>query len=155
MQLSWDQLSRRPRTEKEIRDYLRVKNFSEEVVDTVIQKLAQMDYVDDAAFAAQWIENRQAFRPRGRLALKVELQQKGVSKEVITSALMDFDDIEAAYAAAKTAWRKYRNKDPETFQKRVYGYLSRRGFNYETIRAAVEKLDMEQNMNHHSSDFTD
>ncbi|MBN1266253.1 MAG: RecX family transcriptional regulator [Anaerolineales bacterium] len=144
LQLSWDQLSRRPRTEKEIREYLGRKQVPDEVVDSVIDRLKQLDYVNDASFAAQWIENRQTFRPRSSIALKYELQQKGVANDIIASALLDFENSDAAYAAAEAAMRKFRNRDPETIQKRIYAYLSRRGFRYETIRAAVDRLSEEQ-----------
>jgi len=140
LQLSWDQLSRRPRTEKELRDYLERREIPQEAAEAAVQQLKQLDYLNDTSFARQWIENRQAFRPRSRTVLRYELQQKGVAPEIVAEELQDFDDGEAAAAAAEAAVHKYRNLDPDTRRRRLTGYLSRRGFRYDTIRGVLENI---------------
>lgn len=53
----------------------------------VIPKLIELDLLDDQKFARWWVEQRSRFRPRGRIALKSELFQKGVAREIVESAL--------------------------------------------------------------------
>jgi regulatory protein len=104
-------------------------------------KLADWRLVDDRAFAEYWLENRQLHRPKGARALRAELSQKGVGREVIDQALTgQRDEAEDAYRAAqKHAWRLPVADRPE-FRQRVGQYLLRRGFDWEAIEAATNRL---------------
>ncbi len=48
-------LSFRNRSIKEIRDYLLRKNFIEETINSTIERLAKLKFVDDEEFAKSWI----------------------------------------------------------------------------------------------------
>src|SRR5437763_5918566 len=75
-------LGPRPRSEREIRDRLARHELDVQVVDRVIERLRHLQLVDDAAFAAYWVEQRATHRPRGARLLKQELRQKGISQDV-------------------------------------------------------------------------
>ena len=85
-------LSRRPRSENEIRQRLKRKKITEEVQDRVIDRLNDANYLDDLAFARAWVENRNEFRPRSAWAIRAELRKKGVANTTIDEALKEFDD---------------------------------------------------------------
>ena len=68
-------LSYRPRSETELERYLKDKEFSDRVIEDVIERLRRVELVDDREFARFWVENRTRFRQRGRRALVVELRQ--------------------------------------------------------------------------------
>lgn len=131
-------LSYRPRSESEIRRYLTEKEFSEETVAEVFERLRRAKLVDDVEFARYWIDNRVRFRPRGRWALKQELQQKGVRYEAIEAALADFDEEQALENAIDRQARRLRHLPAETFRKRLMQRLARRGFSYSSIREALD-----------------
>jgi len=134
-------LSYRPRSEAEVRQNLQRKRFAPERIDEVIQKLRDAGLLDDAAFARYWVENRDAFSPRGSRALRAELRQKGVADGVIREATTaDRDDSVGAYAAAQKKARQLRGLDRRAFQQRLGGYLARRGFDYDTIQSVVDRL---------------
>lgn len=59
----------------------------EEIIERVLTRLREQNYVDDLAFARFWISNRQQFRPTGERLLKVELKQKRIADAVIVQAL--------------------------------------------------------------------
>ncbi len=140
LKLCFEQISRRPRTEKEIRLFLGKKDLSVEGIELAVNRLKELDYLNDEEFALQWIENRQSFRPRSRSALSYELKQKGVSVEIIDRVLADFDEFAAAQSAGLIALRKYRNQSPDVIRNKIAGYLSRRGFHFETIRTVIDKI---------------
>jgi regulatory protein len=140
LKLCFEQISRRPRTEKEIRVFLGKKDLSVEGIELAVNRLIELDYLNDEEFALQWIENRQSFRPRSRSALSYELKQKGVSVEIIDRVLADFDEFAAAQSAGLIALRKYRNQSPDVIRNKIAGYLSRRGFHFETIRTVIDKI---------------
>jgi len=133
-------LGARPRSEREIRDRLARHEFDVTVVDRVIERLRRIHLVDDAAFAAYWVEQRATHRPRGARLLKQELRQKGVTQEVLAEALPSDDDEEGAYRAAQRKATSLRAHDERTFKQRLGAFLQRRGYGYETVRPVVGRL---------------
>jgi len=130
-------LSHRPRTEHELRIRYSRNGLSEQVQDAALERLKTEGWVDDAAFAHLWIENRMEFRPRGAYALRSELRSKGVARELIEVALEDFDEEEAARRAADRGAHRYQHLSPDLFRRRLNGYLSRRGFTYQMVYPLV------------------
>ena len=59
-------LSYRPRSERELSDRLGRKGFARPAIDAALERLRELGYVDDAAFARSWTESRQARLPRSR-----------------------------------------------------------------------------------------
>jgi regulatory protein len=133
-------LSSRPRSEQEIRARLTKIEIPVPIQDRALARLRTMDLVNDQAFVQSWIENRMEFRPRSARHLRHELRQKGIKKAHIDSALADYDDGIAAYRAAQKIARRERTLDKGHFKKRIYSYLSRRGFDYETISSVTTRL---------------
>ena len=136
-------VSRRPRSESELRSALRRSGAEPEVVDAAVERLRQAGEVDDQRFVRAWIENRADFRPRSAFALRLELQRKGVSRELIDQALEGFSDDEAALQSARKAARRLRAKEGQPFEQRLYAHLQRRGFGHETISAVVRRVAAE------------
>ena len=133
-------LGARPRSECEIRDRLARHEFDGHVVDRVIERLRRIQLVDDAAFAAYWVEQRATHRPRGARLLKQELRQKGVDQDILAEALPADDDEEGAYRAAQRKAASLRALDERTFKQRLGAFLQRRGYGYETVKPVVNRL---------------
>lgn len=134
-------LSFRPRSRRELHDYLRRKGWSAEVGEAVLERLEQLGLADDRAFARFWVENRQAFRPRGARALRAELYVKGVDSDIVDETLTDLLDEEtAAHAAAERKVRSYRVLDDTEFLRRTIAHLQRRGFPYGVAATAARQL---------------
>jgi regulatory protein len=133
-------LSYRPRSEAEIRQNLRKHAIPEAVIEDTLDKLRQERFADDSQFARAWVENRAAFRPRARRLLALELRQKGLTDEVIHSALQGVDDEALAYEAASKTARRLRVQERSVFRKKLSDFLVRRGFSYSVVTAVVERL---------------
>lgn len=132
-------LARRPHTEQELRRRWERKGFPPAVIDRALAHLKRRGDVDDAAFAREWVENRMAFRPRGAAMLRAELRSKGVAPSDTAAALADLDEESAARLAAERAARRWVGLLPEDRRRKVYAYLARRGFTYDTIRSVVDR----------------
>ncbi len=130
----------RPRTESEIRQNLRKHAVSENVLNEVIQRLHQAELLDDRLFADAWVENRIDLLPRSRRALAFELKQHGVDHQIIEQSLAQVDDVQIAYRAAVRQSRKFRELDWQNFRQKMYGFLARRGFDYETSAPVVKRV---------------
>ena len=140
---SLDLLSRRPYSTAEVRQNLTKKGVLSVHIDRILSRLTDSGLLDDATFARFWIENRDAFRPRGVQALRFELRQKGVEATIIDQVLedLDFDEDETAYRAGEKLLPRIRSiEDPWQFQQKVAAALSRRGFRWEVIRRVSDRL---------------
>ena len=136
-------LSFRPRSQEEVRRYLRRKETPVELIGSVMERLDRLDLVNDRAFASFWIESREQFSPRGSHALKNELRMKGVEREVTDELVNDEKDEERALKAGqKKAFSLVRIPDIDyaTFRTRLGSFLQRRGFGYEITTRTVRKL---------------
>lgn len=133
-------LSYRPRSQEEVKTYLLRRKVTEEVAGQVIERLLAAGLLDDRAFAAYWVDNREAFRPRGKHSLCFELRRKGVADAIIREVTQDLDEIESAYRAGSARASRLAGMDYQTFYRRLSAFLQRRGFNYNTVRTTVNHL---------------
>lgn len=133
-------LGNRPRSEWEVRQNLLKAGYGDATIDRVLERLRGVALVDDAAFARYWIENRTQFKPRGEVALRQELRRKGVDREVIDAVLEEGGHAEdqAALQAALAKADRYRQLPRPEFAQKLGAYLARRGFDYATVREAVQ-----------------
>ncbi len=133
-------LSYRPRSEMELKDRLRRRGFSDEILQEVVSWLRGQGLVDDLAFAEFWRDNRESFSPRSQYLLRLELWRKGVDQEVIAQVLQGLDEDESAYQAARKKVRRQVTADYQWFRRRVGEYLKRRGFGFRVINHTLERL---------------
>lgn len=133
-------LDYRPRSEFELRRNLRKHKINDEVQDIVIRRLHENSLLDDERFASLWVENRCELRPRGKRLLQYELKQRGITEEIIQNTLETIDEEHLAYRAAKKQARKYESLEWNTFRKKMYGFLSRRGFGYATSSEVIDRV---------------
>jgi len=139
-------LSFRPRSQAEVRRYLRKKETPPEIIEAVLERLGRLDYVNDRAFASFWVENREQFNPRGSQALRNELRLKGVEREIIDEAVNEEHDEDLALHAGRKKARsllRAPEMDYATFRQRLGGFLARRGFSYEVTARVVRTLWLE------------
>lgn len=137
-------MSYRPRSEKEVVDNLRKHETPEMAIDAIIERLTGNGMINDRNFASLWIENRSEFRPRGSFALRSELRQKGIADQIIDEALAGLDEDRLALAAGRKKAPKIKAGDEHEFKRKMYGFLSRRGFSYETISEVVKTIWQER-----------
>lgn len=126
----------RPHSEQEIRQYLRRKQYEEEVIETVMNKLANLKLIDDVAFARAWVESRQALKPRSRRKLQQELMQKGVDRDTIDRALEAIDeDVQLQNLRQLIDKKRPRYSD----ERKLMAYLAGQGYPYDLIKQALSQ----------------
>ncbi len=130
----------RPRSIAETRRHLLKKEYPEPVVDQVLERLEAVELLNDAAFARYWVEQRETFRPRSKIALQQELRQKGIERSLIEKAIAEVDEFAAAKQAVEPKAYRWQTLPEPEFRKKVGGFLQRRGFGYDIVREITEAL---------------
>lgn len=144
-------LSYRPRSEKEVRDRLRIKNQElgiknlNYIIDQVIQKLKEYNFINDLEFARKWIESRMRFKPRSLRLMKLELKKKGVSDDVIQTIIHDskfmiHSDLEQARKLVEKRLTRYKGLDRQKIYEKLGRYLASKGFNWDTIKKTIDPV---------------
>lgn len=134
-------LTGRSRTRAELTGQLTKRGYPDEVIDTVLDRLAVVGLVDDAEFADQWIRSR-ARTGKGNRALIAELKTKGVDDEVIASVLDEGDIDDERIRAERLIEQKLRRElldgnDDTKIMRRLVGMLARRGYGQSMAVAVV------------------
>lgn len=126
----------RPRSEKEVRDYLYKKIFEKKLdkkyIDNIIQKLKDKKYLDDWWFAEYYVENRFVKKGASLKRLKMELMKKGVSKEIIEEVLESSERNDEEEIRKIIAKKRAKYDD-----EKLTAYLLRQGFQYDLVRELV------------------
>lgn len=139
-------LNYRPRSEVEVRRNLQGHRISEATIGEVIERLKRSGLLDDERFAQTWIENRSEFHPRSRRALAMEMRQHGLDSKLIDQALQSVDEEGLAYQAAAKAARRLKGLERSEFRLKLTSYLARRGFDYDAIKQAIERVWQERDI---------
>ncbi|EME23722.1 recombination regulator RecX [Rhodococcus triatomae] len=135
-------LTDRARSRSELSKKLTDKGFDGEVIDRVLDRLAEVKLVDDAAFAAQWVHSRHTYSGKGKRALAMELRTKGVAPEVAAGALDQIDGDDERARATELVRRKLRtasldfevdgpggrSSERDRLVRRLVSMLARRGY---------------------------
>lgn len=141
-------LSFRPRSRKEIRDYLFRKDYGGDIADTIVAKLESLKMVDDAAFAGMVCRDSLLKKPMGEKMLRQVLFKKGVPKPIVDSAMREFftpsSELAIAVKAAERQQvrvkRSSKSVDEVHAKKKLLDYLVRRGFSFDTALSAIKQI---------------
>ena len=153
MEIATRFLGARPRTRWELERRLRRAGAEEPVLVATLDRLAELGYLDDAAFARWWGEQRDRHAPRGLRMIEAELRQHGVGRDVIEAYRADHaapDRVpedqalpgSEAERARETLDRHLRGRPLPTDARalqRVGMFLMRRGFDPETVRSTIRQ----------------
>ncbi len=139
-------LARRQRTEKEVRDKLREREFGDEEIRTTIEKLQELGFLNDQEFARSYIRHQLTLRPKGKILLKRQLLRLGVAKDLADSALDEAfqetgQEPSALEAAQKFLKKSQKSKDdPRKAKQKLAAFLMRRGFSWDVVSSVTKKL---------------
>jgi regulatory protein len=134
-------LTYRPRSRAELIRKLQDREIDDAVIDAVLVDLERLGYVNDRQFAGQWAASRARLSGFGRRRIELELRNKGVDRELVSETLAEVlgpdAELETAKAVAAKKLNALANVDRETRRRRLSGFLERKGFSYEIIRAVL------------------
>lgn len=144
-------LTRSIKTEFQVRKYLndlkykkKGKWFDENVnvdfdkiFDQIIERLKELQFINDQKFAELFVESRIRNKPRGKYVLVSELLKKGIDKEIAQKVCDEL--VEDEYEILKrTFYKKYKNYNLDIKETKKIQYLQRKGFSYDLIKQFIE-----------------
>jgi regulatory protein len=139
-------LAVRQRSVAETSKRLRQLGYPPALVEEVITRLIEMNYLDDETFARAWVESRDRAKPRGAQGLRRELALKGVPREIVDGVMVEREQSAAgedpdlvAATALLNRKRASIEREPDLRRRRqkAYALLARNGFDPETCRLAL------------------
>ncbi|WP_168122182.1 RecX family transcriptional regulator [Paenibacillus sp. HB172176] len=137
-------LGLKQRTRKQIKQYLIRKELEEIYIEAALDRLESEQLVDDEGYARQFAESRMSSGQKGRLMIRHELQQRGISKAAAAEALSELNREQELAAARVLASKKSRSLkgDARTRRSKLMGFLLRRGFPGDIVRDAIRTADL-------------
>ena len=119
------------------------KGFGPEAIEITLEDLEHLGHIKDENFAKKWVDRRQRSKPKGKRMLAHELVNQSVDKTTVDSVLSGIhgaEETEAALQLAQKQVQRYRSLPRAVAQRRLHGFLQRRGFDYETIQSVIERV---------------
>ncbi len=129
-------LSLKIRTEQEVRKKLERDGYDRETSENAVNELKAMGYINDRMYVQKYVFDRSKLKPKAKNLIRYELQNKGIDSDEIDEVLDDWD-VDEKDVAASLVRRKFGKYDlqDEKIRKKVYAFLSHRGYGYELIES--------------------
>lgn len=138
----------RPRSEKEVRDYLKRKRVSETLNSDLFERLKYFELLDDTKFAKWWVEQRITFKKKTKKIIEQELKLKGIKIDIIKNILSETEINELSIAKdlinkKMYKWQKFDGKAgvrERTKKQKIAQYLIGKGFDWNVINEVLNSV---------------
>lgn len=135
----------KPRTEYEVKVYLKKAELSENDIVKIIKNLKEISYIDDERFATRFTEEL-IRKQKGNYSIRQTLTQKGIDKNLIEICLKTYlPDVErknALYVAQQTI--RNLTSYPEKKQRfQIIQKLSMQGYSQDVINYVLNNIVIE------------
>lgn len=143
-------LSYRQRTEEEVLNYLKKRDYTQEVMFKVIDRLREVNYIDDNKYAVNYINTAMIKQNKGIDLIKKELLEKGIKEKIISTHLYLYPikkELEFAKNIAINYFFAKKECPLNQLKNKIYTKLLIRGFSKESIKAALQNLDQDREIN--------
>jgi len=137
-------LSHKMRTRAELFERLKERGIEEQAVQDALDKLAAYGYVDDAAYAKEYVQSAVLAGRWGRRAVKYKLKEKGLEQSVIDDAMAQYteeDEKDIARKQLLAAAERQKTGDERKQKQKIYAAFARHGFDYGVISALLSEED--------------
>lgn len=130
----------RPRSEKEINDWLRRKKIEKSLYKELFNRLKKYELIDDQKFAKWWIDQRLTFKKKSIKEIKFELLTKGISNEIVNNTFDEFeiDEEKIAKDLVKSKAYKWKKFDKNIRKQKMKEFLLRKGFSWNIVSKVVQ-----------------
>ncbi len=135
------QLARSAKSAHQLRQILEKREIDAEIAESVIQRFIEVGLIDDKLFAETIVNSRRKFKGSSKSVIKRELVEKGVGSELIEDVVNEItaeDELATATDLALKRIPRLSALDRDVRQRRLFGYLSRKGYGSNVVLAACK-----------------
>ena len=135
------QLARSAKSTSQLRKILEQREIPTDIAEKVIDRFTEVGLIDDAAYAETIVNSRRNYKGLAKSAIKRELNEKGVSQELVEEAISGItaeDDFESAKQLATRRFRQMAHLERDVRTRRLAGYLQRKGYGSNSVFAAIK-----------------
>ncbi len=116
------------------------KKIEEQAITREIERLIELKFLNDEAYGESFTRTRQEYKGKSKYFIKYELQQKGLSQDIIEKVLEGSqDDLKTARAFVERKKRIFVSLDKKEFKEKMMRLLSSRGFSFDIIRKTLQE----------------
>ncbi|MDB5325095.1 MAG: hypothetical protein JWM57_664 [Phycisphaerales bacterium] len=136
-------IEKRMQSRRELKDKLTRAEYGPTIIESVLDQLTELNYVNDARFAESRAESAATYKHHGPYRARMELAKKGVDRETARRAVEEVYESKDTMATARELARKKMQSlarlEPHVARRRLMGMLLRRGFTFDTIKPVIDE----------------
>ncbi len=135
-------LSYRQRSEKEVRDRLREKEYLDHQIEYALGYCLENNYLNDYEFACSYVRDKAKINKHGPQRIRHDLRFKGVDDDIIAQALEENyeNEYDIAFELASKQVEKYKDDDRQKKYRKLGSFLQRRGYSYDIVNSILREL---------------
>jgi len=105
----------------------------------VLDRLKELNYLNDTQYSKDYISDRVEFHPRGKFLIKRELRTKGIHPELIEKIVDEEyeDESDAAFQALEKRMKRLASLPKGEQKEKAMRFLASRGFKIDTIYKVI------------------
>lgn len=130
-------LGKNLKTRRQMRTYLNDKGYSKTIVDYVLEKLSEYNYINDINYAKIYV--RSVKNKYGKVKIIANLRQKGVSDKDIDEVMQEFESDTDSIMALAQKYMKNKEVNQDNIAK-LYRHLLSKGFGYDEVNSVVREI---------------
>lgn len=137
-------LERGPKSSAELATALEKHEIPAEIIKHVISRFSEVELINDQAYAQQVVDASRRTKGLARSMVKRKLADKGLDQEVINQVAADISDEDELAVATELAIKRFGQLgklEPDVRNRRLVGFLQRRGFGSGVVFAAIREAE--------------
>lgn len=126
-------------TSFEIKTKLNKKGYDDDVIENVIYKLIEYNFINDERYANNYLNYSLKHKKHGKNKIIYSLRQKGIDKSILNNLNFD-NDKEYEYALILGEKKFNKLTEDKNKKEKIYRYLLSRGYNIGAVLKVIETL---------------
>lgn len=141
-------LAATPKTRKELEKKLVEKGYSEPIIQDTLAGLEKQGFLSDKAYAKNLLSKLTNAKPSGKRKISFEMKRHGISSAIqaeILEEISEEDETAKARELAELKWAQNAKLEPMKRRKKVFDFLIRRGFDFQTTKDILSEVAKNDN----------
>ena len=132
------------RSKKQVIKKLEELDFPQNVINKVIKILEKYNYINDEEFAKAFIKDKMNLKGYGTFKISYDLKMLGIDEDIFKKYLYSEEFVKEEEKATSLLLKRLKGISIENIdykeKQKLYAYLARRGFSYDSINKAFNNL---------------